>query len=89
MPKELRYGLEQARSHLPLIAREAEAGYATVITRHGEPVAVMVPVAEWQRQQQAKGLKGSGLLALRGTGKGLWPDGAGQAVQALRDEWPR
>ena len=39
------YGLEQARAQLPLIASEAVAGYSTVITRHGKPVADLVPVA--------------------------------------------
>ena len=38
------YGLEQARAQLPLIASEAVAGYSSVITRHGKPVADLVPV---------------------------------------------
>ena len=67
------YGLEQARAQLPLIASEAVAGYSTVITRHGKPVAVVVPVEQW-RDQQARSVK-------------LWPDGAGPSVANLRDEW--
>ena len=80
------YGLEQARAQLPLIASEAAAGYSTVITRHGKPVAVVVPVAQW-RDQQTRSLRQGGVLALRGSGRGLWPEGAAAAVAQLRDEW--
>lgn len=80
------YGLEQARAQLPLIASEAVAGYSTVITRHGKPVAVVVPVDQW-RDQQARTVRLGGILALRGTGRGLWSQGAGPSVAQLRDEW--
>jgi prevent-host-death family protein len=80
------YGLEQARAQLPLIASEAAAGYSTVITRHGKPVAVVVPVEQW-RDQQARSLSQAGVLALRGSGRGLWPEGAVPAVAQLREEW--
>ena len=80
------YGLEQARAQLPLIASEAVAGYSSVITRHGKPVAVVVPVEQW-REEQARSLKKCGVLALRGSGRGLWPEGAASAVAHLRDEW--
>lgn len=86
MPDKQQYGLEQARAQLPLIAAEAAAGYSSVITRHGKPVAVVVPVAQW-RDQQARALRQGGLLALRGTGRGLWPEGAARSVVKLRDEW--
>jgi len=86
MPDPTPYGLEQARAQLPHIASEALAGYTSVITRHGKPVAVVVPVDEW-RAQQARQARASGVLALRGSGRGLWPEGAGPAVAALRDEW--
>jgi prevent-host-death family protein len=80
------YGLEQARAQLPLIASEAVAGYTSVITRHGKPVAVVVPVEQW-RDQQVRALKQGGVLALRGSGRGLWPEGAAPSVAQLRDEW--
>jgi prevent-host-death family protein len=86
MSETANYGLEQARAQLPHIASEAMAGYTSVITRHGKPVAVVIPVGEWQAQQARQAQAGS-ILALRGTGKGLWPQGAGQAVADLRDEW--
>jgi len=80
------YGLEQARAQLPLIASEAEAGYSSEITRHGKPVAVVVPVQDWQAAQ-GKQVAMGGILALRGTGAGLWPRGAAIAVAQLRKEW--
>ena len=79
MSKSKVYGLEQARAQLPLIAAEAEAGYSSEITRHGKPVAMVVPVKQWQAQQ-GRAVKVDGVLALRGTGVGLWPRGAASAV---------
>ncbi len=80
------YGLEQARAQLPLIAAEAQAGYSSVITRHGKPLAVVVPVDQWQTEQGRR-VQVGGILALRGTGRGLWPQGAANAVAQLRQEW--
>ena len=60
---------------LPLIAAEAQAGYSSEITRHGKPVAMVVPVHAWQAAQ-GKQVASGGILALRGTGRGLWPQGA-------------
>lgn len=80
------YGLEQARAKLPHIAAEARAGHVSVITRHGEPVAAVVPVSFLRAQQAGKVRKG-GILALRGTGSHMWPEGAGRAVADMRDEW--
>lgn len=81
------YGLEQARAQLPHIAAEAHAGHTSFITRHGKPVAAVVPVSVVKTKQAGQIRKG-GILALRGTGRTLWPEGAGQAVEQLRDEWP-
>ena len=80
------YGLEQARAQLPLIASEAVAGYSSVITRHGKPVAVVVPVEQW-REEQARSLRLGCILALSASGRGLWPEGAAPSVAQLREEW--
>jgi antitoxin (DNA-binding transcriptional repressor) of toxin-antitoxin stability system len=64
---------------MPLIAAEGEVGYSSEITRHGKPVAMVVPVRQWQAQQ-TRTVKMNGILALRGTGAGLWPRGASSAV---------
>lgn len=73
------YGLEQARAQLPLIASEAVAGYSSVITRHGKPVAVVVPVAQW-REEQIRSRQG-GVLALRS-----WAEACGPRAQP--PQWP-
>lgn len=80
------YGLEQARAQLPLIAAEADAGRTSVITRHGKPVAVVVPAQQWQAEQ-AQVRQRHGVLALRGTGRGLWGKHPSRTVASLRDEW--
>jgi antitoxin (DNA-binding transcriptional repressor) of toxin-antitoxin stability system len=75
-------GIEVARSELPRLVSQAQAGTATVITRHGQPCAALVPL----ESIQAKRRRG-GLLSLRGTGAGLWGPDVARAVTQLRNEW--
>jgi RHH-type transcriptional regulator, rel operon repressor / antitoxin RelB len=42
----------------------------------------LVPVADAQRSKQS-----TGILALRGTGKGLWGKSPNASLGVLRDEW--
>jgi prevent-host-death family protein len=86
MSKPNLYGLEQARNQLPHIVAEAHAGAYSVITKHGKPCAAVVPLQELERLKAARQPQ-RGLLALRGSGKGLWGAPVGQAVADLRDEW--
>lgn len=44
-----RYSLAEARSHLPTIIDEVEAGQAIELTRRGKPVAVVVSHREFER----------------------------------------
>lgn len=76
------YGLEQARTQLPSLVSAAQAGVSSVITRHGKPFAAIVPLAKLDSPSPA-----SGLLALRGSGSGLWGKSPASTVDALRDEW--
>ena len=76
-------GAEEARQQLPAILSAAAAGRTTIITRHGRPVAAVVPAAA------AKRVSAASLTALAGSGKGLWGSNSGKAVAALRDEWNR
>lgn len=80
------YGLEQARIQLPSIIANAHAGVASIITRHGKPYAAVVPMQDLQKSRAAADAA-SGLLALRGTGRGLWGADVGQTIADLRDEW--
>ncbi len=82
MPADISYGIEQARIQLPAITAKAHAGVSSVITKHGKPYAAVVPI---QYLHQHK--RNSGILALRGTGKGLWGQSPSKTIAALRGEW--
>jgi prevent-host-death family protein len=47
MPR--RYTIAEARSRLPAIIDEAEAGAGVELTRRGEPVAVVLSLREFER----------------------------------------
>ena len=81
--KPVSRGAEQARQHLPAILSAAASGRTTLITRHGRTVAAVVP-ANAVRQRA-----GASLLALAGTGRGLWGRSSARAIGNLRDEWNR
>ena len=77
-------GVEEARSQLPQLLEQAAAGAATIITRHGKPVAALVPLDTYGaagRQQS--------VLPLTGTGRGLWGKASSLSIRKLRDEWSR
>ena len=77
-------GVEEARSQLPQLLEQAAAGTATIITRHGKPVAALVPLDSYGaagRQQS--------VLPLAGTGRGLWGKASSLSIRKLRDEWSR
>jgi prevent-host-death family protein len=79
-----RKGAEEARNQLPELLEAAEHGRSTVITRHGRPVAALVPIAAYGaavRQQP--------LTPLKGSGRGLWGKDSTRTVRKLRDEWDR
>jgi len=79
-----RKGAEEARNQLPDLLDAAEKGQSTVITRHGKPVAALVPISEYQgiKPQQS-------ILSLRGSGRGLWGKDSTATIRELRDEWDR
>ena len=86
MSANANYGIEQARIQLPSIVANAHAGVRSIITKHGKPYAAVVPIQE-VKKSPADADMALGILALRGTGRGLWGANAGQAVAELRDEW--
>jgi len=84
MSKIPRKGAEEARNRLPDLLEAAEKGRSTIITRHGRPVAALVPLDEYAatgRQQP--------LLPVEGSGRGLWGEDSTRSVRELRDEWSR
>ena len=79
-----RKGSEEARKRLPELLDDAEQGRSTIITRHGRPVAALIPVADYgaaARQQP--------LTPLEGSGRGLWGKDSTRTLRKLRDEWDR
>ena len=77
-------GAEEARKRLPELLAEAEKGRSTIITKHGQPVAALVPIAVYNsavRQQP--------LMPLAGSGIGLWRPDIAATIAELRDEWSR
>ena len=67
----------------PAILDAAAAGRVTIITRRGAAVAAVVPA------QGAAAMRPASLLALAGSGKGLWGRSATATVSRVRDEWNR
>jgi prevent-host-death family protein len=79
-----RKGVEEARNQLPDLLDAAEKGQATVITRHGRPVAALVPV-----DALAAAVQQAPITPLAGSGRGLWGKGSARTLRRLRDEWER
>jgi prevent-host-death family protein len=80
----LRKGAEEARNQLPALLDAAEKGRSTVITRHGLPIAALVPITTYSavvRQEP--------LIPVAGSGRGLWGRDSTRRLRRLRDEWSR
>jgi prevent-host-death family protein len=77
-----KYGAEEARARLPELLERAHRGVPTLITRHGRPYAMLVPVEQARARRRRVSL-----LSLAGTGTGLWGRDPAAAVAAMRDEW--
>ncbi len=75
-------GVEEARNQFPYLLDAAEKGRATVITRHGRPVAALVPV-----DALAAAVRQAPLTPLAGSGRGLWRKSSARMLRGLRDEW--
>jgi prevent-host-death family protein len=76
------YGAEEARTLLPELLERAHHGKASLITKRGKPYAAIVSV-----QQAEAASAGAPILALAGSGRGLWGRDAAALVARLRDEW--
>jgi prevent-host-death family protein len=84
MAKVPRKGAEEARNQLPDLLIAAENGRSTIITKHGRPVAALVPLDAYQA-----GGKQQSLTPLAGSGQGLWGDDSTRSLESLRNEWNR
>lgn len=77
----IKIGSEQARKKLPELLDKAKNGNRTMVTKHGKPYAVIVPV------EQGIAAKPVNILSLSGSGKGLWGKTPGDYIKSLREEW--
>ncbi len=84
MSRITRMGVEEAQNQMPALLEAAEKGTTTIITRHGHPVAALVPLEQFSSGGQQKAF-----LPLKGSGRGLWGKSSMRAMRALRDEWNR
>ena len=75
-------GVQEARQELPALVEAAHRGSSTIITKHGEPYAAIVPVNEVMKKS-----RGVTMAQLRGTGRKIWKRDAAEEVSRLRDEW--
>jgi len=82
MARPRTYGAERARERLPELIDRAARGETTLITRRGRLVAALVPSADVRRPGPTPSV-----VALRGTGKGLWGRTAARRIARMRDEW--
>lgn len=84
MRKPIHKGAEEARSQLPELLAAAQHGRRTIITRHGRPVAALVPMKALNSTDEQRSL-----LPLAGSGRGLWGRDSRVTLRKLRDEWSR
>jgi prevent-host-death family protein len=79
-----RRGVEEARNQLPDLLDAAEKGQSTIITRHGRPVAALMPIEAY-----GTALRQQPLTPFEGSGRGLWGRDSTRTLRRLRDEWSR
>ena len=76
MARTARKGAEEARNQLPDLLE--------AVTKHGRPVAAIVPLDTYEA-----GSRQQPLTPMQGSGRGLWGEDSGRMLRELRDEWSR
>jgi prevent-host-death family protein len=84
MSEAARKGAEDARNQLPDLLEAAENGRSTIITKHGRPVAAIVPLDTYDAASRQEPL-----VPMEGSGRGLWGEDSRRTLRDLRDEWSR
>jgi len=79
-----RKGAEEARNQLPDLLKAAEKGRSTILTRHGRPVAALVPI-----EAHGAAVRQQPLMPMEGSGRGLWGENSARTIRRLRDERSR
>jgi prevent-host-death family protein len=82
MSKRRYSGVEETRQQLPSLLEGAHAGEAVIITKRGKPYAALVPF-----EALPATMPRPSVVALRGSGAGLWGKDAAAWVDRIRNEW--
>lgn len=77
-----RMGAEKARQRFAEVIANSEKGGVTIIERHGEARAMVVPVTRVPAKPSSVTF-----TELAGTGAGLWGKDPARAIEELRGEW--
>jgi prevent-host-death family protein len=80
--KRIYSDVEEARQQLPSLLESAHAGQAVIVTKRGKPYAALVPIESLPDARPRPSV-----VALRGSGRGLWGKGAEAWVDRMRGEW--
>ncbi|WP_018871323.1 MULTISPECIES: type II toxin-antitoxin system Phd/YefM family antitoxin [unclassified Thioalkalivibrio] len=75
-------GSEAARRQLPNLLDRAHSGEPAIIMKRGKPYAILAAPDQCKIPSSQ-----AGLLALRGSGAGLWGTEPAKTVADLREEW--
>ena len=78
-----RVGSEYARQHLAELLERAARGETTIVTRREAPLAAIVPLEAMVTEEAGA----PSILALSGSGAGLWGDDPAAWVADAREEW--
>jgi len=82
MSKRSYSDVEETRQQLPSLLESAHAGQAVIITKRGKPYAALVPIEALKDTRPRPSV-----VALRGSGRGLWGKDAAAWVNRMRNEW--
>jgi prevent-host-death family protein len=82
MSKQRCSDVVEARRQLPSLLESAHAGQAVIITRRGKPYAALVPIESLLVARPCPSI-----VALRGSGRGLWGKDGAAGVNRMRNEW--
>jgi prevent-host-death family protein len=74
--------VEETRQQLPSLLESAHAAQAVIITKCGKPYAALVPIEALKDARPRPSV-----VALRGSGRGLWGKDAAAWVNRMRNEW--
>lgn len=75
-------GSEAARRELPRLLDLAHSGEPAMILKRGKPYAILASPEQCKLPSTPVGL-----LALRGSGSGLWGKKPAETLAAMREEW--